>query len=124
MAHASFRMRSHARDMRREPTAPEARVWWWLRDRRFDGYKFRRQVPFGPYILDFYCAELKLAVELDGAQHGTIDMSEYDSARTLFLRRRGIAMVRIPNELTQGDGNDGAGCIRIAIAQITESNNR
>ena len=110
--------------MRREPTAEEARIWRWLRDRRFDGYKFRRQIPIGRYILDFYCAELKLAVELDGAHHNTIDMSEYDSVRTLFLRRRGIAMVRIPNELTRGDGNDGAGCIRIAIAQITESKNR
>jgi very-short-patch-repair endonuclease len=107
--------------MRRAPTGPEARVWWWLRDRRFDGYKFRRQVPVGPYILDFYCAELKLAVELDGAHHNTACMSDYDSARTLFLRRLGIHMVRLSNELTQGDGDAGAGWIRLAIAQITEN---
>ncbi|HEV7768629.1 MAG TPA: endonuclease domain-containing protein [Thermoanaerobaculia bacterium] len=69
MSHTSTRMRVHARDMRHEPTSAEARVWEWLRDRRINDRKFRRQVPIGPYILDFYCAELKLAVELDGAQH-------------------------------------------------------
>ena len=117
-------MRTHARDMRQAPTGAEARVWRWLRDRRFDGYKFRRQVPVGPYILDFYCAELQLAVELDGVQHGTPCMSDYDSARTLFLRRRGIELVRMPNELTRGDGDAGAGCIRIAITQIRSRQNR
>ena len=84
---------------------------------RLDGYKFRRQVPIGRYILDFYCVELKLAVELDGTHHGTIDMSDYDSDRTIFLRRHGIEVVRIPNTLTDGDGEAGAACIKAAIAQ-------
>jgi very-short-patch-repair endonuclease len=104
--------------MRRAPTRAEHKVWWWLRDRRLNGVKFRRQVPIGPYILDFYCAELKLGVELDGVQHGSAWMSDYDSARTLFLRSLGIEVVRLPNNLTDGDGDSGAACIKIAIAQI------
>jgi very-short-patch-repair endonuclease len=117
MAHSSLRMRAHARDMRRAPTRAERNVWSWLRDRRLDGHKFRRQVPVGPYILDFFCAELGLAIELDGAHHGDADMSEYDSRRTVLLRAHGIEVVRMPNELAGGDGELGAACIRIAIAQ-------
>jgi len=49
--------------MRKAPTRSEDRVWSWLRDRRFGGYKFRRQHPVGDYIVDFYCSELKLAIE-------------------------------------------------------------
>jgi very-short-patch-repair endonuclease len=110
-------MRSHARDMRGAPTDAEAKVWWWLRGRRFGGYTFRRQVPVGPYILDFYCAELSLAIELDGAPHNDVAMNEYDSARTLDLRGRGIEVVRVPNELTDGDGDYGAAWIKAAIAR-------
>lgn len=102
--------------MRRSPTRAEHKVWWWLRDRQL-GYKFRRQVPIGRYILDFYCAELQLAIELDGPHHGTADMSDYDSARTLFLRDRGIEVVRIPNTLTDGTGEYGIFCIKDAIAR-------
>ena len=114
MAHLSSRMRVNARGLRHAQTRAEHKVWWWLRNREL-GYKFRRQVPVGPYILDFYCAELKLAIELDGPQHGTIDMSQYDSVRTLFLRGRGIEVVRMPNELTDGDGEFGIAWIREGI---------
>jgi very-short-patch-repair endonuclease len=109
-------MRVNARDLRRAQTRAEHKVWWWLRDRAL-GYKFRRQVPVGPYILDFYCDELGLAIELDGPQHNTFDMSDYDSERTLFLRERGIEVVRMPNELTDGDGEYGIACIKAAIAR-------
>jgi very-short-patch-repair endonuclease len=101
--------------MRRNPTRAERKVWWWLRDRQI-GYKFRRQGPVGPYILDFYCAELKLAVELDGPQHD-INMYEYDNARTLFLRDRGIEVCRMPNTLTDRGGEAGMAWIKDAIAQ-------
>jgi very-short-patch-repair endonuclease len=109
-------MRTNARVMRRNPTQAERKVWWWLRDRQI-GHKFRRQVPLGPYILDFYCAELKLAVELDGPQHGLIEVYDYDNARTLYLRDQGIEVCRVPNTLTDKSGEAGIAWIKDAIAQ-------
>src|SRR5216683_5986126 len=61
-----------ARGMRRTPTRSEGRVWVWLRDRRFEGYKFRRQHSIGGYVLDFYCAALRLAIEVDGEHHRSL----------------------------------------------------
>ena len=100
--------------MRREPTRSEARVWSWFRDRRFGGYKFRRQFPIDRYVLDFYCAELKLAVEIDGRQHQSI-LSEYDDTRTLRLRELGIDIVRLSNELVTFDTEMAALTIKLAI---------
>ena len=120
MAHRSRRLKRYARDMRRNPTRAEDRVWAWLRDRRFDGVKFRRQVPIGGYIADFYCVELRLAIELDGSQHQLI-LNEYDGERTRYLRERGIEVVRIPNELLIRDSEMAAAMIRAAItARLSE----
>jgi very-short-patch-repair endonuclease len=66
-----------------------------LRNAQLDGLSFRRQHPVGPYILDFYCATLKLAVELDGGQHA--ERIGYDAARTRFLAGKGIRVVRFWN---------------------------
>ena len=96
-------MRSRAKQLRRALTVSEQRLWNWLRGRTFDGFKFRRQAPFGPYVLDFYCPALKLAIEVDGQQHDTEWMSEYDSTRTSYLRTRGIEVLRIPNALLARD---------------------
>lgn len=62
------------------------------------GFSFRRQHPVGPYILDFYCAAAKLAVELDGDQHGMTSARAHDAARTAFLNRMGIRVLRIWNQ--------------------------
>ena len=87
-----------ARGMRRFPTRAEGLIWRCLRSRKFNGYKFRRQEPVGPFIADFYCAELKLVIEMDGEHHhDSPDMSDYDSARTEELKRRGVMVVRIAN---------------------------
>ena len=59
-----------ARRLRKTETWAEKLMWKWLRGRRFSAYKFRRQHPMGIYSLDFYCEEAKLAIELDGSQHG------------------------------------------------------
>ena len=85
--------------MRRNPTRAEDRLWAWLRNRRFDGHKFRRQHPVGRYIVDFYCPRRKLAIELDGLQHDAVWMIDYENERTRELQSRGIAIVRIPNDL-------------------------
>ncbi|HEX3110790.1 MAG TPA: endonuclease domain-containing protein [Thermoanaerobaculia bacterium] len=115
MANRSRTLKLHARDMRRNPTRAEDRVWAWLRGRRFDGVKFRRQVPIGGYIVDFYSADIKMAIELDGTHHRSPEMNDYDGQRTAFLRSRGIEVVRIPNELLVRDSQMAAEIIRAAI---------
>src|SRR5690242_3518814 len=72
------RIRDFAKKMRREPTDAEARIWKLLRDHRLADFKFRRQVPFQNFILDFVCFERRLVIEIDGGQHTS---SETDAAR-------------------------------------------
>jgi len=72
-------------------------MWRWLRDRRFSGYKFRRQHPLGDYYLDFFCEEAELNVELDGRQHGFPDQRQHDAERESFLQSRGIKTLRFWN---------------------------
>jgi len=84
----------HAREMRRAPSRAEGRLWSWFRNRRFGGYKFRRQYSIAGRIVDFYCAELKLAIELDGPHHE--DQGNLDYVRDIALEIRGIETIRIP----------------------------
>lgn len=86
-----------ARKLRREQTDCERKLWSALRDRQFDGFKFRRQQPIGPYIADFVCFETKLVIELDGDQHGSNQAIAYDQTRTLFLQAEGFRVLRFPN---------------------------
>jgi very-short-patch-repair endonuclease len=86
-----------ARELRRSSTWAERLMWRWLRDRRFSGYKFRRQHPVGPYFLDFFCEEAKLAIELDGSRHGTPDRKDHDAAREAYISLLGIKTLRIWN---------------------------
>ena len=84
-----------ARKLRGEMTLPEGKLWIELRKRPGE-YKFRRQHPAGEYVLDFYCAAVKLAVEVDGQAHdGAVAVSR-DKRRSDWLRVRGIATTRIP----------------------------
>ena len=87
------------RRLRQDSTDAEATLWRLLRGRRFHGYKFRRQHSVGPYILDFYCADRQLAVELDGGQHLEKEGRERDAFRDRFLKSRGIAVLRIATDL-------------------------
>ncbi|CAN5446112.1 hypothetical protein BH10PSE1_BH10PSE1_16380 [soil metagenome] len=89
---------SRARVQRRALTPPEARLWVFLRRRGLGDLKFRRQHPIGPYVLDFYCAEAKLAVEVDGAGHDHPERVEHDRHRTAWLAARGIAVLRLAAE--------------------------
>jgi very-short-patch-repair endonuclease len=88
------RLRKHGRTMRRASTDAEQNLWYLLRDRRLDGIKFRRQVPFKSYILDFVCFERKLVVEIDGGQHTD---SKADQARDDLLRADGFHVARYWN---------------------------
>ena len=83
----------HARRLRKEMTDAERRLWSRLRNNQLD-IKFRRQVPFGKYILDFYCARIKLCIELDGGQHYTSEGMKKDAMRDKVLRESGIETIR------------------------------
>jgi len=107
--------------MRKAPTRSEDRLWSWLRNRRFAGHKFRRQYPILHYILDFYCPGLKLAIEVDGSDHETAWVSEYDDARSERLAIRGITFLRIPNALLIRDSLLVEECIEAAIAEVLAS---
>ena len=93
-ARGTQRLIKFAKQMRRKPTEAEAKMWVLLRNRRFAQFKFRRQVPMGPYIADFLCFAPKLIVELDGGQHAD---NVRDQGRDAELRRRGFHILRIWN---------------------------
>ena len=76
-------------------TDAEALLWHLVRNRRLAGAKFRRQHAVGRYILDFYCHEMQLAIELDGGQHA--EAREYDGIRDAWLKEQGITVLRVWN---------------------------
>jgi len=81
--------------LRNAPTDAEHRLWQRLRGRQLDSCKFRRQHPFGDYILDFVCLECRVVVELDGSQH--TESKDYDAARDRFLEHAGFVVLRFWN---------------------------
>jgi very-short-patch-repair endonuclease len=84
----------NARRLRRKMTLPEVILWHWLRQRP-DGMKFRRQHPTGPYVLDFFCGDARLAIEVDGEAHSSGDRPQRDEARDRWLEAAGIETLRI-----------------------------
>ena len=96
-------LKDRRRNLRRSQTDAESKLWHCLRSRRFLGLRFVRQFSVGSYILDFYCATLKLAIELDGGQHNDPNQQEYDRVRTEYLNALGIRVMRFWNHdvLTQ-----------------------
>ncbi len=84
-----------ARRLRAEMSEEERILWMLLRDRRFSGFKFRRQVPLGDYVGDFVCFGRGLVVELDGSQHAKPEQAEFDARRTAYLQSAGFRVVRI-----------------------------
>jgi ATP-dependent DNA helicase RecQ len=83
-----------ARDLRRDMSLPEVQLWQALRGEKLGGLKFRRQHPIPPYVLDFYCAGVRLAVEIDGDSHD--GRAAQDARRDAFLLEQGIRTLRIP----------------------------
>jgi very-short-patch-repair endonuclease len=86
-----------ARGLRRRPTEAENRLWRLLRARRFEGAKFRRQHPVGAYVVDFFCADSKLVIELDGGGHGLEEQAKEDLHRTREVERLGFRVMRVWN---------------------------
>ncbi len=87
-----------ARSLRRGSTSAERVVWQHLKGRSLNGFKFVRQAPIGPYIVDFLCRETKLIIEIDGATHSTEEEIAADGRRTAFLERRGFRVIRFTNQ--------------------------
>jgi very-short-patch-repair endonuclease len=89
---------NRARELRQPQTPAEEKLWYWLRDSQLEGLKFRRQHPLGRFIVDFYCAEKKLVIEVDGDTHFTPEQMEYDAARTEWLEEQGLRVARVTND--------------------------
>jgi very-short-patch-repair endonuclease len=106
--------RERARMLRRGMTEAERALWQMLRSRQVDGYRFRRQVPIGWFIVDFACHEARLVVEIDGGQHDP--WSEREVSRTRFLEREGYRVLRFWNNEVL-DNPEG---VRTGIAEILD----
>ena len=85
-----------AQTMRKEPTQAESALWEYLRDRKIEDLKFKRQVPVGRFVLDFFCKEINMAIEIDGDSHR--GKETYDANRDEILSSLGIKTIRIRNE--------------------------
>jgi very-short-patch-repair endonuclease len=91
------------RALRRDATDAEVVLWRLLRSRQLLGLKFRRQHSLGPYVVDFFCADHRLAVELDGGQHFTLEGQAHDRRRTEYLASHGVRILRFSNRELFGE---------------------
>jgi adenine-specific DNA-methyltransferase len=89
---------ANARALRANSTDAERRLWYYLRNRRLSGYRFRRQVPIGRFVADFVCIRARLIVEIDGGRHAESVIEDLE--RTLYLARGGFRVIRFWNDET------------------------
>jgi very-short-patch-repair endonuclease len=106
-------MLQRARELRKQQTPEERKLWTVLRNRGLDGYKFKRQVPIDIFIVDFLCEEANLIIELDGGQH--LEQEEYDTARTQFLKENGFRVIRFWNNDVKNFFNAVIEAIQLAL---------
>ena len=92
-----------ARELRKNMNVTERRVWVRLRGRQMDGWKFRRQAPIGPFIVDFYCPAAKLVIEMNGASHINEEQWDYDQRRRRWLESRGFKVLTFAAEYPEDD---------------------
>lgn len=108
------RRKSRPQLLRTNATDAEQKIWYFLRNRQFEKFKFRRQHPIGVYIVDFVCLEQKLIVELDGSQHA--EKTAYDVRRTKTLREKGYRILRFWNHDVLQNTN---GVLETILAELT-----
>jgi very-short-patch-repair endonuclease len=113
--------RERARSLRKNMTDTERLLWCKLRNRRFTGFKFRRQVPLGRFIVDFVCFDRLLIIELDGGQHSEAAARNYDAERTAWLEREGFRVVRFWNHELFEDGDAVEELIWQRLQEVPES---
>ena len=105
--------------LRREMPVAERLLWKHLRNQAV-GVKFRRQVPIGKYVIDFYCPSLHLAIEVDGESHAGEAAQAYDEARQREIESLGVRFVRVSNEDVYRSALDVAAVIALVVAEINE----
>ena len=98
LIHNDEKLNRRRTELRNTLTPAEALLWTNLKNSQLEGKKFRRQHGIGPYIVDFYCPECRLAVELDGEGHMSIQAEELDARRTEFLKRFNVRVIRFENK--------------------------
>ena len=113
MLDRSKRALSYARAMRRGPTASETKLWFALRNRKLNGFKFARQVPIGPFVADLVCRDRMLIVEVDGATQSEVNEIARDEARSEFLKSHGYRIHRVWSTVVYG--NLGGVCESILL---------
>jgi very-short-patch-repair endonuclease len=91
------RLKERSQQLREAMTAAEELLWNKIRTNQVKGYRFYRQKPIGEYIADFYCPKAKLVVEVDGGQHFTDGMIEYDRVRNKYMEGLGLVVKRFTN---------------------------
>ena len=111
----TYKKREFARQLRQDQTAAEEKVWQLLRNNQFEGLKFRRQHVIEGFVVDLYCHEHKLAIEIDGGIHNSKMNRDYDGLRQAELESKGIRFIRITNKELNKDENIIFDKIREAI---------
>ena len=106
----------YARDLRQNQTPAEELMWKLLRNRQFMGLKFRRQHQIGNYIVDFYCHERQLVLEIDGEAHDTPEAEERDRKRDAQLTGLGFSVLRLPNEMVLGNPGEALTAIEAFLS--------
>jgi very-short-patch-repair endonuclease len=101
--------------LRNATTSAEAVLWTHLQRRQLLGKKFRRQESLGRYVVDFYCPECRVIVELDGAPHFEPNSDVYENERTTYLEGLGLTVIRFENQAIHDDIDLVLECIREAL---------
>ena len=91
------KLKLHSRDLRKNQTDAEEKLWYHLRRKQINNIQFYRQKPIGPYIVDFYAHAAKLVIEIDGGQHFEEKGLAYDAKRDRYLRSLGLKILRFNN---------------------------
>jgi very-short-patch-repair endonuclease len=107
-------LKAFRRELRTKATRSENFLWQYLKGKQCGGFKFRRQHSLGNYIVDFYCAQVKLAIELDGGYHFTPEQQRYDLRRTQYLESLGVRVIRFLNPEVFND-------LDVALSEILQA---
>ncbi|QEN85362.1 DUF559 domain-containing protein [Labrys sp. KNU-23] len=114
-----YSSRKFARERRRLMTKSESMLWWELRSGGV-GVKFRRQMPIGPYTVDFASHEVALVVEVDGRTHENEEAAAYDRERQAWLERQGWRVLRLPDDLVIGSLQLAVDRIKAPCVRLTK----